>query len=56
MLDEQRSMVLALAQPEGLPLCFRPAALAMTRAGPPHCAIPASLDQNPLTAGPTQAV
>jgi hypothetical protein len=40
MIDEQRSVAVFLAQPEGLPLFSRPAALAITRVGPPHAQLP----------------
>ena len=54
MNDEQRGVALLLAEPEGLPLYFRPASLEITYGGPPHRAIPAWLGKNTVTAGLTK--
>jgi hypothetical protein len=56
MIDEQRSVAVFLAQPEGLPLFSRPAASEIAWVGPPHSAIAALPDKKTVTAGLTQVL
>ena len=52
MNDEQRGVTLFQAQPKGLGLCFRPAALSFAHVERLHVAHSALLDENIVPAEP----